>query len=131
MSAIDTLNEFRFRQRASAIVVLIVAIQSAGGCTNIHESPDFERHRYSQIAEPFDSKKDVLYFDVTFSAQFPDDDPAAEQLRMEWLEGWLAQRKFCPQGYEIVTRREFGDLEYNPARHDIRYEFKCASEPTG
>ena len=98
-------------------------------CASIHESADFERHRYSQVTEPFD-RDDVIYFDVTFSAQFPDDDADAEATRMEWLEGWMEQRKMCgDKGYEIVTRRSFEMMEYNPANHDIRYEFKCGSAP--
>ncbi len=93
-------------------------------CTNIHESPDYERHRYSQLSEPFE-RNDVLYFDVTFDPNFPDGDPAAEAKRMEWLSGWLEQRNMCPDGYEILKRRPFEMLEHNPARYDIRYEVKC------
>jgi hypothetical protein len=96
-------------------------------CASIHESADFERHRYSQVTEPLE-RDDVIYFDVTFSPQFPDDDAEAEATRMEWLEGWLEQQKICgDKGYEIVTRRSFEMMEYNPAHHDIRYEFKCGS----
>ena len=50
---------------------------------------------------------------------------------MDWLQGWLGQRKMCPYGYTILNRRDFGDLEYNPARHDVRYEFECRAEPAG
>lgn len=98
------------------------------GCASIHESQDFERHRYSQVLEPFD-RNDVMYFDATFSAQFPDEDAAAEQIRMGWLEGWLEQRTLCGNGYEIVTRRPIDTTEYNPAHHDVRYEFKCIPAP--
>ena len=98
-------------------------------CASINNSPDFARHRYSQVMEPYD-RNDVVYFDVTFSPQYPDDDAAAEATRMEWLEGWLEQRKMCgDNGYEIVTRRQFEMMEDNPAHHDIRYEFKCGSPP--
>jgi hypothetical protein len=100
----------------------------AGGCESIHESADYQRHRYSQVIEPYD-RNDVMYFDVTFSAEYPDDDEAAEQVRMEWLEGWLEQRKMCDTGFEIVDRRDFDMMEDNPARHDMRYEFKCTSRP--
>ena len=98
-------------------------------CASINNSPDFARHRYSQVMEPYD-RNDVVYFDVTFSPQYPDDDAAAEATRMEWLEGWLEQRKMCgDNGYEIITRRPFEMMEDNPAHHDIRYEFKCGSPP--
>jgi hypothetical protein len=96
------------------------------GCGNLYESADFQRHRYSQFVVPYD-RNDVMYFDATFSAQFPDNDASAEELRMEWLTAWLDQRNMCPEGFEIVTRRQFDMLENNPAHYDIRYEVKCAS----
>lgn len=104
------------------MVFLLVAGLAA--CSSLHESPDFERHRYSQLSEPFD-RNDVVYFDVTFDPNYPDGDPAAEAKRMEWLSSWLEQRKMCLDGYEILRRRQFDMLESNPARHDIRYEVKC------
>ena len=109
-------------------IVSICSGMLLGACIDIHKSADFERHRASQIVEPYD-RNDVMYFDVTFSAQFPENDPAAEATRMEWLEDWLEQRKICPEGYEIVTRRPFESLEYNPAHHDMRYEFTCRAQP--
>jgi hypothetical protein len=109
---------------------LLLFTLTLGACANIHESPDYERHRFSQIVEPYD-RKDVMYFDVTFSAQYPDDDEAAEAIRMAWLEGWLDQRNKCQDGFEIVARRPFEMLEDNPAHHDLRYEFKCQSRPVG
>jgi hypothetical protein len=110
--------------RSLPLIVIGLVLSS---CASIHESADFERHRYSQVTEPYD-RNDVLYFDVTFSAQFPDDDPEAEAIRMKWLDAWLEQRKLCGgNGYEIVTRRPFDTMEYNAAHHDVRYEFKCGS----
>lgn len=93
-------------------------------CASFHESPDFERHRLSQLSEPFD-RNDVVYFDVTFSANYPDDDSAAEAQRMQWLQQWLEQRKMCLDGHEVLKRRPFDMFENNPARYDIRYEVKC------
>ncbi len=110
-------------------VATVFAAMMLGACMNIHESPDFERHRYSQVVEPYD-RKDVMYFDVTFSAEYPDNDEAAETIRMEWLEDWLEQRKMCREGFEILARRDFDMMEDNPARHDVRYEFKCRTKPT-
>ncbi|MAF83380.1 MAG: hypothetical protein QGH93_12510 [Gammaproteobacteria bacterium] len=98
------------------------------GCASIHESLDFVRHRHSQLSEPFE-RNDVVYFDAMFDPGYPDGDPIAEQKRMEWLSGWLEQRKMCPDGYEILKRRPFGMLENNPARYDIRYEVKCKILP--
>jgi len=94
------------------------------GCESIHKSKDFERHRYSQLSEPFD-RNDIIYFDVKFDANYPDENPAAEKIRMEWLQAWLDQRKMCGDGYVIDKRRAFDMMENNPARYDVRYEVKC------
>ncbi len=108
-----------------AIVLLAMMLV---GCIGMHESPDFERHRFSQLSEPFE-RKDILYFDVMFGPNFPDDDAVAEAKRMEWLASWLEQRKMCLAGHEIHQRRPFGMLEHNPARYDLRYEVKCKAQP--
>jgi hypothetical protein len=123
MFAKDISSVYKVMPFAATCMCVILS-----GCASINNSPDFERHRYSQIVEPYD-RDDVLYFDATFSPDFPDDDAVAEQKRMKWLEDWLAQRKFCGNGYEIVARRRIDTLEYNPANHDVRYEFKCLSAP--
>ncbi len=104
-----------------AIVLLATMLV---GCAGMHESPDFERHRFSQLSEPFE-RTGILHFDVTFGPNYPDDDAVAEAKRMEWLASWLEQRKMCLDGYEILQRRPFGMLEHNPARYDLRYEVKC------
>jgi hypothetical protein len=111
----------RTHYRLWAVMLLVGVL---GACESIHESADFERHRYSQLTEPFE-RNDVVYFDVTFDPNFPDGDSAAEAKRMQWLSGWLTQQKMCPNGYEILDRRPFDMMENNPARHDIRYEVKC------
>jgi hypothetical protein len=121
------LSRFILVGRKARIAFILVAAL-VGACASIHDSPDYERHRYSQVIEPYE-RDDVMYFDVILSAQFPDSDAAAEQVRMGWLEGWLEQGSMCPDGYEIVARREFEMLEYNPAHSDIRYEFKCKPRP--
>ncbi|MDH3978874.1 MAG: hypothetical protein OEU86_10170 [Gammaproteobacteria bacterium] len=102
-----------------ALVMTVLA-----GCASFNESPDYERHRFSRISEPYD-RKGVIYFDASFTARYPDNDLDAESLRMEWLEGWLNQRKLCVYGYNIDKRRPFGEFENNPARYDIRYEVSC------
>lgn len=103
---------------------LFVAAWLPAGCDSIHESQDFERHRYSQLSEPRD-RDDVLYFDVRFDVNYPEGNPVAEGIRMEWLEAWLKQRKACPDGYEIESSRPFDPMEYNPGRYDRRYIVRC------
>ena len=115
------------RAPGCALVAMGAALLLAA-CTDIHQSRDFERHRFSQLVVPYD-RNDVVYFDVTFSPDMPDQNDAAEARRMEWLESWLAARKLCPAGYDILARRPFDFLEDNPARHDLRYVVSCASAP--
>ena len=110
-----------------SLVPVVLALVVAS-CASMHESKDFERHRNSQLEVPYD-RDDVFYFDASFTAQYPDDDGAAEAVRLEWLAQWLDQRSLCPDGFEVVTRRPFEFLEHNPARHDVRYEVKCKSSP--
>ncbi|MDJ0928160.1 MAG: hypothetical protein QNJ73_11000 [Gammaproteobacteria bacterium] len=107
-----------------SLVFLCAGLIGAVGCANIHESKDFERHRASQIVIPPDAK-DIFYFDAVFSPGYPDNDPAAEARRMEWLASWMEARKMCPSGHEVVNRRAFRFEESNPGRYDIRYEVRC------
>lgn len=110
--------------RRISLGCLPVAILLLTACASIHESPDFTRHRYSQLAEPYD-RKDVVYFDAIVDANYPDDDPGAEAQRLQWLSEWLEVRKMCPGGHEVVARRPFDMLEYNPGNYDVRYEVRC------
>ena len=98
----------------------------AAGCASMHESPDFQRHRESRLTVP-QERPDVIYFDAKISPTYPDQDPAAEAKRMEWLQAWLDFRNLCPNGYEIKERRAFRFEESNPGRFDLRYEVGCAA----
>lgn len=90
----------------------------------LDKSADFDRHRNSRIVQPFD-RPDRIYFDVRFSPEYPADDPAAEEARMMWLEGWLKQRQLCAAGHEVESRRPFDYLEDNPAGYQQRWEVRC------
>ena len=113
--------------RGAFRVFLAVSVVVAA-CSTIPESRDFERHRSSALTVPYD-KPDVMYFDVRLTADVPDNDPAGEARRMEWLEGWLEARNLCAAGYEILERRKFRYEEDNPGRYDLRYELRCKSVP--
>lgn len=105
----------------------LAALAVLASCAGVMEkSPDFDRHRHSQLSQPFD-RPGVLYFDVTFTPEFPADDPAAEQARLQWLGQWLEQRRLCAQGFEVPVRRAFDYLEDNPAHRDQRWEVRCRS----
>ena len=107
-------------------ILLLLAALSLSACASMHDSPDFERHRETRLTVPYD-RNDVVYYDAKFSPAFPDENPAAEAKRMEWLEVWLDTKSMCLSGYEIVNRRPFRFDESNPGRYDIRYEVACSS----
>jgi hypothetical protein len=110
--------------RGLGLIVVLATAVSLSACDSIHESKDFERHKYSQLSEPRE-RDDVLYFDVKFDANYPEENDVAEEVRMEWLEAWLKQRNMCDDGYEIESKRPFDAMEYNPAQYDRRYVVQC------
>ena len=123
----------RFEAAGRHVLLLAALLTLTGGlgaCAGMHESKDYERHRYSQIVTPFD-RTDVVYVDMKFDPKYPDDDPVAEQTRMDWIAAWLELRQMCDDGFEVEKRRPFDMMENNPARYDIRYEIKCKSADGG
>jgi hypothetical protein len=108
---------------------ILLAIVS---CTAFDTPDTYNRHRLSDITVPRNGERsetkdsgDIFYFDVTVTAEFPDNNAKAEADRMKWLSEWLVQRSMCPTGYEIVGKRKFTYMEDNPARRDLRYEVRC------
>ena len=108
----------------SFVIVLVLA---AAGCASSLDSPDYERHNSSRLTVPYE-RQDVIYFDVKVSPTYPRNDEAAEATRMEWLQAWLDFKNLCPNGHEVVERREFRFEELNAGRYDLRYEVACTSE---
>ena len=109
---------------------LLAAVVALSGCSkSIHDSKDYYRHSLSQLSTPREGG-DFFWFDVKLTAEWPDNNETAEAKRMEWLEDWLEIRKACLNGYEILERREFGFLEHNPARYDLRYKVQCQVAPS-
>ena len=117
----------RYLPRQLACVCLTALLVAACG-PSIHDSKDFARHSLSQLSAPRDGG-DFVRFDVKLTPEYPDKNELAEQKRMEWLEDWLAVRKLCANGYEILERREFDFLEHNPAQYDLRYKVQCKVAP--
>jgi len=103
-------------------VATVVTILTA--CAGLYDSPDYVRHTNSALLDGLDGS-DMLQFQAKAGSQYPESDPAAEALRMSWLEGWLKQSKKCKDGYVIKERREFGFAEYNPAGYNLVYELEC------
>lgn len=104
--------------------MLVLTVLLAGCATALDKSADFDRHRYSRLLQPFD-KPGTIFFDVSFSADYPAGNPAAEAVRMEWVRGWLGQRQLCPAGFDVPVRRAFDYLEDNPAGYEERWEVRC------
>lgn len=113
------------------IAPIMAPLVLLAGCAAdvLDKSADFDRHRNSRVVQPFD-KPDKIYFDVRFSPEYPADDPAADEARMIWLEGWLKQRQLCAAGHEVASRRSFDYLEDNPAGYQQRWEIRCLA-PAG
>lgn len=114
-----------------ARALVAAAALAAGACTAFDTPETYNRHRLSDITLPRDgtgtegASSDIFFFDVTVTAEFPDNNDTAEAARMKWLGEWLEQRNMCPTGYEVVKKRKFGYMEDNPARRDLRYEARC------
>lgn len=109
-------------------ILIVFATMLTYGCASMHDSPEYHRHRNSQLIEPMGGG-DFLYFDVITTPEYPADSEAAEDQRMKWLASWMEVRKFCPAGYEVVERREFETLEHNPGNYDLRYKVQCQAPP--
>ena len=105
-------------------VFVWLTLVACTGCAANRDSPDFQRHRETRLTVPYE-RNDVVFYDAKFTPAFPDNNPAAEAKRMEWLEVWLDTKSMCADGYEIVERRPFGFEESNPGRYDVRYEVAC------
>jgi hypothetical protein len=112
------------RPGARGSLLLWLALAAAGCAASGPKTTDFDRHRYSQLAQP-EGPSGPVFFDVTYSADYPRDDPQAEAARLAWLSGWLKLRRLCPAGFDVVSRRPFDYQEDNPARHDERWEVAC------
>lgn len=110
--------------RTLHLLSLAAVLCGVTGCSGIHESADFERHRHSQLVQPL-TRPGVIFFDVRFSPAWPEDDPKAETARAEWLATSMKQRGLCMHGHEVVERRPFDWLEDNPAGYDERWEIRC------
>ena len=104
--------------------VLFAIALGAAACAAVESSTEFNRHRYTDITVSANNK-DIFYYDVTLSAEYPKDSPTAEAERQAWLSDWMKVRGMCEGGYEVLKVRPFDYLEDNPAHRDLRYEIRC------
>ena len=119
MQLVSIYNPSRRVCRQTALVFSLVLLGLAGCASDT----SFERHNLSRLWMSQDGKN--LFFDATVSSRYPADNSVAEAARLEWMGEWLELRKFCPDGHQVVERRAIKDEEYNPMRHDLRYEVEC------
>lgn len=108
--------------------VLVAFGLSLGGCKDLHQSVDLDRHKYSNLRTSM-NKSDVMVFEAKATLEAPADSESGEAIRMEWLTGWLAQRGQCGEGYEVLERRPYGRNDANPYGFDLRYEVRCKALP--
>lgn len=90
-------------------------------------SDDFERHSYSRLLEVEGGSGEYVFESRETWSGAAD----AESVRMRWLAQWLELRGVCAAGYEVVDRRRFGPLEYNPLQADLRYLVRCRASVDG
>ena len=115
--------------------MLAMAAVVSGGCAAFDSPNLYNRHRLSDITLPRtgveSSPSDTFFYDVSVTAEMPDNDATAEATRLTWLGEWLEQRGMCPAGHDVIKRRPFDFMEDKPARRNLRYEVKCRATPTG
>ncbi|MFK8028920.1 MAG: hypothetical protein AB8G18_01655 [Gammaproteobacteria bacterium] len=122
----DHKMQFSFKDPASqrvlqrcALAVLFTVLGLAGCASDT----SFDRHNKSRLWISQDGKQ--LFFDASVSAEYGADDSAAESVRLMWMNEWLELRKLCTSGHKVVERRAIRAEEYNPMRHDLRYQVEC------
>jgi hypothetical protein len=114
------------RTPAAVVSAALMAI----GCAAWDDKTDFHRHTMSDLREDW-RRPGIFLFEASSSTQFPADSEAGEQERMTWLAGWMKQNRYCPAGWEILSRSKIDPAEVHSRRHDLRYEVRCVSpEPT-
>ncbi len=61
----------------------------------------------------------------TDSLVYREESPTAETERMRWLETYLTDNKFCPQGYEITSRKPVVTQDTLARTYTIYYAGRC------
>lgn len=107
-------------------LLLACALLVLAGCEEMHQSVDYDRHSSSNLRTPTGSPG-ILVFEARVTASAPEDSAEGEAIRMQWLDGWLEQRRLCPGGYEILERRKHSRQDANPYGFDLRYELRCTA----
>jgi len=112
----------------SRVAVVLLAATLAGCALEERSRADFERHNQSILRDSY-SDPGVLVFEAKAGSAMPADSTSAEATRMQWLDDWLAQRRLCPAGHEIVSRQVIAPGEPNFHDMNLRYLVRCSEPP--
>jgi hypothetical protein len=113
-----------------ATIFLAFALVATAGCEALDDHRDYQRHTMSDLREDW-QRPGILLFEASTSTLYPADSESAEAVRMEWLAAWMKQSKYCPAGWEIMSRAEISPMEVHARRHNLRYEVKCTAGSGG
>ncbi len=102
---------------------MLINLLAAFGCAS-SPGDGFQRHSLSRLVAVEGSNSEFV-FESRADLVPTEADADAEAVRLRWIAEWLAVRGVCASGHEIVDRRPFGPMEYNPARADLRYLVRC------
>lgn len=102
------------------LATCLLVLLTGAGCAS---DTSYDRHNLSRVWLSQDGSQ--LFFDATATIAYPADSGEAEAVRLGWLSDWLKLRKFCTGGHRVSERRAIRNDEYNPQRHDLRYQIEC------
>lgn len=97
----------------------MLAILFLAGCASI------DRHYESELTPGPDEQ--IWNFRANAPLPYPEADPDAEAMRMNWLQISMEQAGACPSGYEVTSRRAVQTMTFmgRPV-HKIYYTVRCS-----
>lgn len=109
--------------RLESCVLVVLAVLAQAGCVSGKSLQD--RHSMSRLWASPDGRD--IFFEASVGPDYPLDSAAAEAERENWMRQWLERERLCPDGFEIIDRRQIGSALDNPYHHDLRYTLRCVS----
>lgn len=111
------------RSRGLELALVLVAV----GCAGTPQDA-YQRHSLSRMIAVEGSSSEFI-FQSRNDVVPTEADASPEAVRIRWIAEWLAVRGACTSGHDIVDRRPFGSMEYNPMQADWRYLVRCRAAP--